>query len=107
MVTQEDAEIDLKGLSLPVYIAYVPAEIPVKVESGKATDPAKAERTKRATPKIPVFIGSGITAATIGQFLESADGFIVGTALKCPPTGRPAMVRWTAASAISEEPNHV
>ena len=50
--------------------------------TGKATDPAKAERVKRAAPKTPVFIGSGITVETIGQFLESADGFIVGTALK-------------------------
>ncbi|MGA8892200.1 MAG: DUF748 domain-containing protein, partial [Anaeromyxobacteraceae bacterium] len=29
------AEIDLKGLSLPVYLSYVPAEIPVQVDSGK------------------------------------------------------------------------
>ena len=29
------AEMDLRDLSLPVYLAYVPAEIPVKVESGK------------------------------------------------------------------------
>ena len=29
------AELDLRDLSLPVYLAYFPAEIPVKVESGK------------------------------------------------------------------------
>ena len=29
------AEIDLKDLSLPVYLSYIPAEIPVKVDSGK------------------------------------------------------------------------
>jgi predicted TIM-barrel enzyme len=50
--------------------------------TGKATDPAKAERVKRAAPETPVFIGSGITAETIAQFHDSADGFIVGTALK-------------------------
>ncbi|MGZ4983877.1 MAG: BtpA/SgcQ family protein [Chthoniobacterales bacterium] len=50
--------------------------------TGKATDPAKAQRVKHAAPEMPVFIGSGITAKTIGQFLTSADGFIVGTALK-------------------------
>ena len=50
--------------------------------TGKATDPAKAERVKRAAAETPVFIGSGITAETIAQFRESADGFIVGTALK-------------------------
>jgi uncharacterized protein involved in outer membrane biogenesis len=31
------AEVDLRDLSLPVYLAYVPAEIPIKVESGKVT----------------------------------------------------------------------
>ena len=50
--------------------------------TGKATDPAKVERVTRAAGKTPIFIGSGITAETITQFLESADGFIVGTALK-------------------------
>jgi membrane complex biogenesis BtpA family protein len=50
--------------------------------TGKATDPAKAERVKRAAPETPVFIGSGITPETIAQFRDSADGFIVGTALK-------------------------
>ena len=29
------AELDLRDLSLPVYLAYFPAELPVKVESGK------------------------------------------------------------------------
>jgi hypothetical protein len=50
--------------------------------TGKATDPAKARRVKRAAPETPVFIGSGITAETVRDFIEAADGFIVGTALK-------------------------
>jgi membrane complex biogenesis BtpA family protein len=50
--------------------------------TGKATDPAKVKQVKRAAPDTPVFIGSGITADSIGDFLDSADGFIVGTALK-------------------------
>jgi hypothetical protein len=29
------AQVDLKDLSLPVYLAYLPAELPVKVDSGK------------------------------------------------------------------------
>ena len=44
--------------------------------TGKATDPAIAQRVKRVAQKTPVFIGSGITAATIGEFLESADGLL-------------------------------
>lgn len=50
--------------------------------TGKATDPGKATRVKKAAGDTPVFIGSGITPETIGQFLKCADGFIVGTALK-------------------------
>lgn len=50
--------------------------------TGKATDPAKALLVKQAAPNAPVFIGSGITAETIGDFIDCADGFIVGTALK-------------------------
>ena len=37
---------------------------------------------KRVAPQTPVFIGSGITAETIAEFHDCADGFIVGTALK-------------------------
>lgn len=50
--------------------------------TGKASDPVKARRVKKAAPETPVFIGSGITAETIAQFFDAADGFIVGTALK-------------------------
>jgi membrane complex biogenesis BtpA family protein len=50
--------------------------------TGKATDPSKARQVKQAASKTPVFIGSGITPETIDGFLECADGFIVGTALK-------------------------
>jgi membrane complex biogenesis BtpA family protein len=50
--------------------------------TGKATDPAKAQMVKKTAPQVPVFIGSGITAETVGDFMESADGFIAGTALK-------------------------
>jgi hypothetical protein len=31
---------------------------------------------------VPVFVGSGVTAGTVGEFLSVADGVIVGTALK-------------------------
>ena len=39
-------------------------------------------RVKVAAPGAPVFVGSGVTAATIGEVLRHADGVIVGTALK-------------------------
>ncbi|HJT81984.1 MAG TPA: BtpA/SgcQ family protein, partial [Chthoniobacterales bacterium] len=50
--------------------------------TGKPTDAEKARRVKAAAGETPVFIGSGITPGTVSQFLEAADGFIVGTALK-------------------------
>ena len=50
--------------------------------TGKATDPATTRRVKEIARETPVFVGSGVTPATIGEFLQSADGFIVGTALK-------------------------
>jgi predicted TIM-barrel enzyme len=32
--------------------------------------------------RLPVFLGSGITAGNIAEFYEHADGFIVGSAFK-------------------------
>ena len=56
--------------------------------TGKPTDPAKAGAVKaRAGGRARVFIGSGITAETIADFVDAADGFIVGTAFK--PDGDP------------------
>ena len=40
------------------------------------------KRAKSAAGKTPVFVGSGVTAQTIADYLPYADGFIVGTALK-------------------------
>ena len=50
--------------------------------TGKATDPEKVRRVKQAAGDTPVFVGSGATAQTIGQFIGHADGFIIGTAFK-------------------------
>ena len=50
--------------------------------TGKPTDLGKVKAVKMAAGKTPVYIGSGITAETIGNYLPFADGFIVGTAFK-------------------------
>jgi membrane complex biogenesis BtpA family protein len=50
--------------------------------TGKPTDLGKVKAVKAAAGKTPVYIGSGITAETIGNYLPFADGFIVGTAFK-------------------------
>jgi hypothetical protein len=50
--------------------------------TGKPTDPEKVKQVKKAAGNVPVFIGSGITTQSLPQFLDHADGFIVGTAFK-------------------------
>ncbi len=50
--------------------------------TGKATDPAKAARVRAQAPRTPLFVGSGITAASIEAFLPHITGVIVGTYFK-------------------------
>jgi len=50
--------------------------------TGKSTDPAHVAAVKKRAGAAPVFVGSGITAETIRDYVAHADGFIVGTALK-------------------------
>lgn len=54
--------------------------------TGKRTDLQKAKAVKEAASRagfvIPVYIGSGVTTQTVDDFLECADGFIVGSAFK-------------------------
>ena len=50
--------------------------------TGQPTDPAQARAVKQAAGAAPVFIGSGVTADTIGHYLPCCDGFIIGSAFK-------------------------
>lgn len=50
--------------------------------TGKAVDPERLARARRAAGKAPLFIGSGATAETLRALAATADGFIVGTAFK-------------------------
>lgn len=50
--------------------------------TGKSTDPKHVARVKKRAGSTPVFVGSGVTAETIGKYAKDADGFIVGTAFK-------------------------
>jgi membrane complex biogenesis BtpA family protein len=50
--------------------------------TGKATALEKVRAAKSAAQSTPVFIGSGITPATISEYLPLADGFIIGSAFK-------------------------
>jgi len=40
------------------------------------------ERRDELGTGVPVFVGSGVTAGSVGEFLSVADGVVVGTALK-------------------------
>jgi membrane complex biogenesis BtpA family protein len=49
--------------------------------TGEAPQPHDVRAVKRGT-KLPVLLGSGVTAANVGEFYEMADGFIVGSEFK-------------------------
>ena len=49
--------------------------------TGDAPQPADVHAVKQAT-RLPVYLGSGVTAENIGTFLGEADGFIVGSEFK-------------------------
>ncbi len=50
--------------------------------TGAAASLADVRAVKAAVPDRPVWVGSGVSAATVGETLAHADGIIVGTALK-------------------------
>jgi membrane complex biogenesis BtpA family protein len=51
--------------------------------TGRATDPGQVAAAKQAAGgAAPVFVGSGVSAATLAAYLPYADGFIVGSSFK-------------------------
>jgi len=50
--------------------------------TGQAADLDEIKQVKAAAGATPVWVGSGVSADTIGELLSLADGFIVGTSLK-------------------------
>jgi membrane complex biogenesis BtpA family protein len=51
--------------------------------TGRATDPGHVAAARAAAGgKAPVFVGSGVTARSLPEYLPHADGFIVGSAFK-------------------------
>ena len=49
--------------------------------TGDAPKPEDVRDVKRAT-RLPVYLGSGVTAENVGAFLDDVDGFIVGSEFK-------------------------
>ena len=50
--------------------------------TGRAADLDAVRRVREAVPDRPLWIGSGVTARTVQDYLGVADGVIVGTSLK-------------------------
>jgi membrane complex biogenesis BtpA family protein len=50
--------------------------------TGHPASPDDLEQVKAAAHGAPLFVGSGVTPQTVGDFLRLADGVIVGTSLK-------------------------
>ncbi|MEA2528566.1 MAG: uncharacterized protein QOG89_210 [Thermomicrobiales bacterium] len=50
--------------------------------TGQAATDADLHVVRTAVPGTPVYVGSGVTAETVGELLRIADGVIVGTAAK-------------------------
>ncbi|MBK8271012.1 MAG: BtpA/SgcQ family protein [Planctomycetes bacterium] len=52
------------------------------VATGSPADMNLVKKVANAVPDFPVWIGSGVTAATVGDYVKIASGVIVGTSLK-------------------------
>lgn len=50
--------------------------------TGQTTDLDDLERVRRAVPKARILVGSGVTLDNVKDYLQFADGVIVGTSLK-------------------------
>jgi membrane complex biogenesis BtpA family protein len=50
--------------------------------TGKPADLEEARAVRRVLPDVPLLVGSGVTAGTLRNCLETADGVIVGSDLK-------------------------
>lgn len=64
-------------------VEFMGADCVIVTGSATGKAPAIADvREAKGHCRLPVFLGSGITAANIAEFYEHADGFIVGSAFK-------------------------
>ena len=73
-LAEEVRDLRLRGLADGVIVTGT--------ATGSGADPAEVALVREALPDAPVLVGSGVTTATIGDFLPHADGFIVGSSLK-------------------------
>lgn len=93
-VAEEVRDLRLRGLADGVIVTGT--------ATGSGADPAEVALVKKTIPDAPVLVGSGVTSATIGDFLPQADGFIVGSSLQEPDpvTGRLGISRTKTATLV-------
>lgn len=75
------ADVDIGETAHTVEFMRGDAVIVTGTATGRPPVPDDVLRVKRAT-RLPVLLGSGITAANVAAFVPVADGFIVGSELK-------------------------
>ncbi len=78
-LAEEVRDLRLRGLADGVIVTGV--------STGAGADLAEVALVREAVPDCPVLVGSGVTPATVGNFLPHADGFIVGSSLQEPAPG--------------------
>jgi membrane complex biogenesis BtpA family protein len=75
------ADIGLAETAQAVEFMRGDAVIVTGATTGHAPALDDVRAAKRAT-RLPVYLGSGVTAANVGTYLDEADGFIVGSEFK-------------------------
>jgi len=73
-LAEEVRDLRLRGLADGVIVTGV--------ATGAGANPTEVVMVREAVPDCPVLVGSGITPASVGDFLPHADGFIVGSSLQ-------------------------
>jgi membrane complex biogenesis BtpA family protein len=93
-MAEEVRDLRLRGLADGVIVTGA--------ATGAPADPAELALVTEAVPDTPVLVGSGVTAATVADYLSCADGFIVGTSLQepDPETGRARVSRAKTAEFV-------
>lgn len=74
------ADVNLAETAQAAEFALADGVIVTGTSTGRETD-AKEVQAVAAAVGIPTFVGSGVTPANIGQYLQ-ADGFIIGSSVK-------------------------
>lgn len=75
------ADVSLAETAHAVEFMQGDAVIVTGAVTGDAPKPEDVREAKGAT-RLPVYLGSGVSAANVGQFMGHADGFIVGSEFK-------------------------